>query len=331
MATDGDLVDAGIVLVMGLTGSGKSHFVNLLHAGSAIEGADLHGETTECSIVDIVIGNQLVHVVDTPGFDDAYTSDSEILEKISRFLGAQHAYGITLRGIIYLHRITDVRMQGSARSNLHMFHELCGDAALDHVVLCTTMWDLLKDKAVGARRQQQLRAEYWADMIHHGSLVRQFNGSAGMALALVCRLLSKKPVVLQIQKELIEDGLRLDETLAGRQVVARLETDLRAKKAAIADLNSEIMGPRRINNVMEHQRLQEDLARATDEKKRIEKRIEETQAKLSTDLGGQIKMRVESDKADGHFSKTRALSAFASFAGLAISIIVNFVLPVLGC
>ncbi|KAK3687456.1 P-loop containing nucleoside triphosphate hydrolase protein [Podospora appendiculata] len=301
-ATNTDPVDAGMLLVMGLTGSGKSHVVNLVQAGSAKEGADLHGETPRCSIVNIVIGNQLVHVVDTPGFDDTYKSDSEVLEEISRFLGAQHAYGLKLRGIIYLHRITDVRMQGSALSNLAMFQELCGKEALDHVVLCTTMWDLLKDKATGARRQQQLRTEYWADMVRHGSFVRQFNGSTGMAVALVCRLLNKeKPVVLRIQKELIDDGLPLGETLAGREVVSRLANNLQAKNAAIADLNSQISQTRRLNDVAEQRRLQESLAHTTAERQRIEESIEETETRLVTysNLGDQIKEKVESDKA-GH-------------------------------
>ncbi len=60
-------------------------------------------------------------LVDTPGFDDSGRTDSEILTDISRLLAAQYEAGVSLKGVIYLHRITDVRYQGSSLKALNIF------------------------------------------------------------------------------------------------------------------------------------------------------------------------------------------------------------------
>ncbi|KAI3317399.1 hypothetical protein HD806DRAFT_550471 [Xylariaceae sp. AK1471] len=132
--------------------------------------------TRECQIVRVRIGSELVYVVDTPGFDDTTRSDAEVLEQITKFLGTQYALGLALKGIIFLHRITDVRVQGSTLSSMVLFQELCGDHAFKNVILLTTFWDLQDDKSIGARRQQELRDDFWSEMISKGSQVRQFDG-----------------------------------------------------------------------------------------------------------------------------------------------------------
>ncbi len=69
-----------------------------------------------CQMVPVQIGQSKVLLIDTPGFDDSKRSDTEILTEISRLLATQYKLVVTLKGIIYLHRITDNRFQGSAAS-----------------------------------------------------------------------------------------------------------------------------------------------------------------------------------------------------------------------
>src|SRR4051794_37978067 len=85
-------------------------------------------------------GNKTVFLVDTPGFDDTNRSDVDILKDIAFFLTTMHANRCRLAGVIYLHRITDPRMGGSALKNLEMFQKLCGTGSLPSVILTTTMW-----------------------------------------------------------------------------------------------------------------------------------------------------------------------------------------------
>ena len=57
-------------------------------------------------------------------------------------------------------------MQGSAKSNILLFTQLCGDNALQKVVLATTMWDVVEE-GIGAKREQELKEkkEFWGYMI----------------------------------------------------------------------------------------------------------------------------------------------------------------------
>lgn len=51
MSTDEKTSDCGMILVMGVTGSGKSYFINKVSEGSVVEGAGLRsGELPDPSV-----------------------------------------------------------------------------------------------------------------------------------------------------------------------------------------------------------------------------------------------------------------------------------------
>ena len=69
-------------------------------------------------------GGRKFFLVDTPGYDDTYKSDTDILREIADWLGQVYQNRIKLTGIVYLHRISDVRIGGSGMKNLRMFRKL---------------------------------------------------------------------------------------------------------------------------------------------------------------------------------------------------------------
>jgi hypothetical protein len=46
-------------------------------------------------------------IVDTPGFNDTYRSDNEVLKELADWLLKSYQDGVKINGIIYLHRISD--------------------------------------------------------------------------------------------------------------------------------------------------------------------------------------------------------------------------------
>lgn len=187
-----------------------------------------------------------MYLIDTPGFDDTSRSDTEILKEIAFFLAAIYSKKVRLAGIVYLHRITDPRMQGSALKNLHMFQKLCGDRGLSSVVLATTMWKGLEateeGRQVGQQRSEDLqKPEFWGAMIKRGSRIVKHDGSPESANSIVGSLIDGatkggidgQGAVLDIQVQMVDERKTLDETAAGQFVQAEM---LEARRRFEADL-----------------------------------------------------------------------------------------------
>jgi predicted GTPase len=77
--------------------------------------------------VPVSIGHSKLLLIDTPGFDDSERTDTEILTEIARILSAQYELGVQLKGVIYIHRITDIRYARSSVKTFEIFKKICGD------------------------------------------------------------------------------------------------------------------------------------------------------------------------------------------------------------
>ncbi|KAK0726650.1 P-loop containing nucleoside triphosphate hydrolase protein, partial [Apiosordaria backusii] len=207
----------GMVMVMGVTGSGKSTFVNLLKPGAVRVEHGLHSAPEPPQAVKLVLDRRhrrSVTVVDTPGFDDTQRSGSTVLKEILRYLSVQYTLNIPLKGIIYLHQIHETRMRGSATQYLKTLQSLCsGPDALKNVIFVTTRWDMVKNQEDGMRREQELIDDWLSPMLEKGATVMRFHGSPAEAQAMVSRLVSsEESLVLDVQRELVDDEKSISET-----------------------------------------------------------------------------------------------------------------------
>lgn len=66
--------------------------------------------------------------------------------------------------ILYLHRISDNRMSGSAMKNLQLFRRLCGQQVMPNAVIVTTMWSYVPEE-LGIMREECLKEEVWKDVL----------------------------------------------------------------------------------------------------------------------------------------------------------------------
>jgi hypothetical protein len=118
-------------------------------------------------------------------------------------------------------------MTGVSARSILMFEKLVGKAALDHVILCTAMWDL-KEEQEGefASREEQLKSTFWANMIEAGARTARHSNTPQSAHEIVAKLVNLKSTVLRIQKEMADERKSLSQTSAGiegNKEVARLE------------------------------------------------------------------------------------------------------------
>lgn len=245
-----------------------------------------------------------IYLVDTPGFDDTDRSDTEVLREIASWLTASYSNSIKLHGIIYLHRITDPRMQGSGMRNLHMFKRLCGDQNLSNVVMATCQWERVVE-ADGIERERQLKEthNFWGYMVERGSQVHRHYNNRESALRLIDSLVgctkSRPKIVLDIQAQMVDEGKDLAETAAGQAVddaiakqrerfakqIAESQADMKEALAArdreTADLlaqHQEEMNERVRRLDREHSALQVSLERLQEERfEKMKKALEDAE------------------------------------------------------
>ena len=175
-------------------------------------------------------GEYEITLIDTPGFNDTYRSETEVLRDIADWL--EYTYRIPphikLTGIIYLQALTDRKMYGSSVRNLKMFRDLCGEKPLENVLLATTGWGVAKkagqmDQATDKEEELRRDPDFWKPMIRRGATMCRFEDSRDSALQMIMGLVGKNPTVLQIQEELVDEGKNLSETAAGTTVNEELK------------------------------------------------------------------------------------------------------------
>ncbi|KAF2820819.1 hypothetical protein CC86DRAFT_360083 [Ophiobolus disseminans] len=215
------LQDDVYIAVLGLTGTGKSTFVARC-AGRPLpqSGHGLESDTTSITIQSFVRNGKTVHLIDTPGFDDDRKDDATIMQELAFWLLQAHRTGFALSGLVFLHRITDNHLQGSALRALKVFKALCGVHCYPGVVMATTRWDEINDKA-GCNRQLELvsNGDFWGDIIEGGGKVLPLHWNNASALAIVDSILANhQRLTLDIQTELASGRISLHETSAGRIV-----------------------------------------------------------------------------------------------------------------
>jgi hypothetical protein len=217
--------------------------------------------TEKCQVIQTSIGNTEFAIMDTPGFDDTTRSDAEILKVITEQLSIIRL-GYNLKGIVYLHRITDNQMGGSAMRSLDIFEKLVGEDALSNVVLATTMWGNVVDIAAANRRDSELREEYWGSMRRRGSTATRFDGTRESARAVVEQLLGKKAVVLKVQEELVDREMSLNQTAAGALLEPEVYAEAEQIRKRLEQLESELKYEKDSNKRLEVKRSQRRNAKA---------------------------------------------------------------------
>ncbi|XP_006459451.1 hypothetical protein AGABI2DRAFT_191422 [Agaricus bisporus var. bisporus H97] len=243
--------DDTIIAFMGPTGAGKSFFIDLLTGASDQDrraGSTLRSVTSQIEATTVVHPSdkdRRVVLVDTPGFDDTTRSDMQILQMISEWLQSMYKADVKLSGLIYLHRITDNRMAGSPYKNLRMFGELCGDVAMNQVFLVSTMWGKIKPE-IGEAREQELKDRFWEPLIKKGSSVERLSKTkSDEAWRIVNKLIEihdkklKKEIVL-LQEEMVDLGIKLNETQAGKTLYTSLQKQLVDQKDALKSLLTQV-------------------------------------------------------------------------------------------
>nr|OQO22531.1 hypothetical protein B0A51_09682 [Rachicladosporium sp. CCFEE 5018] len=245
------------IAVMGVTGSGKSTFIEQVTRLQGIKiGHQYESCTTDVEPFEFELDGRHVTLIDTPGFNDSSRSEAEVLTEIANYLDFTYRNPphLKLNGIVYMQSIQDPRMYGSSLRNLKMFKDLCGESPMKSVLLTTNRWDKARscgdfDKAVAKETELRDKANFWQPLIARGARMVRWDSDdtrAG-AVEIVRALMGAAPEVLQIQRELVEQEKRLVDTTAGNTVneeVLRVEKEYQAELVKIRSEMQEAVAAR---------------------------------------------------------------------------------------
>ena len=188
-----------------------------------------------------------------------------------------------LAGVIYIHRISDVRFTGIAGRNFKMFRELCGDSTLKNVSVVTNMWGEVS-AGVGEARERELATNFFKSTLEKGAHLTRHHNTAQSAHDIIRRIMKNQPIVLQIQRELVDEHKDIVDTAAGEAVNKELNEQIRRHRAELKSV-------------------EEDLKKAFEEKdEQTRQEMEEDRRKLQAQMD---KIRMEQETAAAKYDEEK--------------------------
>ncbi|KAG1860906.1 P-loop containing nucleoside triphosphate hydrolase protein, partial [Suillus subluteus] len=228
--------------VMGATGSGKSTFINKASGSNLVVGHGLESCTSEVQTSrPFVVSGRVVTLIDTPGFDDTNRSDTAILNMIAAYLSTTYEHGAKLAGVIYMHRISDLRMGGTSKRNFRIFRELCGERSLKNVIIVTNMW-LQVTREIGEAREAELARmdKFFKPVLEKGGQLLRHHGTLESAHTILRYLINNQPAPLRIQQEIVDEHRSIEETAAGAKLRRALNEQADQHKDEIRGLRADM-------------------------------------------------------------------------------------------
>ncbi|ETN44123.1 uncharacterized protein HMPREF1541_10673 [Cyphellophora europaea CBS 101466] len=268
------------IAVMGMTGAGKSTFIKQVTGRDDVYvGHSLESATEEVVPYSFSYGGFNITLIDTPGFDDSRFNDDVIVDKILEWLRTSANQNQRLSGIVYMHRITDNRIQGSARSSMQMFRRLCGPEYFSNVVLATSFWNSV-DLSVGARRERELyeNDDFCGLLSKQGLRIARTGYGVREDRRLLLKIAQNKTALLEAQKQM-QAGVPPCKTAAAEAVADDLNHWAQIFNKDLEDMrarNREVLAERKRQRRQEYnaQKLameEEDRRRQEEDLARIEK------------------------------------------------------------
>ncbi|CAA7267408.1 unnamed protein product [Cyclocybe aegerita] len=252
-----------VIAVMGTTGTGKSSFIKLLTGNNSVRiGTSLESETSNVQIIrfcDASSGRNAT-IVDTPGFDDsrAGVTDTDILRTITDFL---------------------LRIRREPKAEWPCIPP--ADFRPQNVVVLTTFWDQLPSEEEGIKREGQLKARFFKDLVDGGACFMRHDRSIESACRVLTHIFMLVPAIAQIQTEIRIEGKMLEDTSAGSVLREEVERIIAKHRKEVAELKAEIEtireGERAMRGELEEERvkLQQALVRWENERSELKKGLAE--------------------------------------------------------
>ena len=146
-----------------------------------------------------------------------------------------------LAGVLYFHRISDSKMDRTSMMNFKMFRKLCGDRALQNVVIVTNMWRLVVPRVGEAREVELARGDnFFKPIFEKGARMARNENTVASAQNIIRLVLDNHPLPLRIQKELVDEYKDISKTSAGEELNREINARIKRHQEEMGVLEEEI-------------------------------------------------------------------------------------------
>lgn len=238
---ENETFDGAFVLVLGLTGAGKTTFINHITNSSFPVGHGMNACTTTSDYATTLIDGVEVAFVDTPGLDDPEKSDAEVVIDVTTWIEKHLGGKRQVTAALYLHSIATRKMHGSAIRNFNIFSKLVGSNSMKNVGLVSTHWDTVP--AIDAEdREAYLIANAWSIMIASGARIYRLHNDQDSSHNMAVDLLKAQPTFIKIQREMAKEfeAKPLSRTEVGEDVYRELQKRISTEQSNIRELEKQL-------------------------------------------------------------------------------------------
>ena len=163
-----------------------------------------------------------------------------------------------------------------------MFRELCGNTTLKNVVLVTNMWSEVS-LDIGEARENELSSEFFKSVLDNGAQMARHHDTIQSAHDIIRGIMENHPVVLQIQRELVDERKDIVDTAAGEAVNKELNEQIRRHRAELEDLQKEMAQALEKKDEQIRRELDEDRRKTEERVEKIKKDSEGMAAKYAAE------------------------------------------------
>ncbi|KAK4452250.1 hypothetical protein QBC34DRAFT_294246 [Podospora aff. communis PSN243] len=220
-----------VILLLGPMRSGKTSFVKHLNGEGDVNTCKwASGTTTQCNTHKFELSGTKYRIIDTPGLEDAPRSNLSVLKMIAAEMDKIGKEGLTIGGVVYFHRITNLRLTGSDRANIEIFERICGSSFLYRAAFATTMWNTVgsRERSKFSQLHTSIEKKY-AHLTKQGTEFFKFEtnkrNSAEPILQFFASASSRSGPRLQLEGEVMRTGLSatsIRRTEAGKGIVRQM-------------------------------------------------------------------------------------------------------------
>jgi len=124
-----------------------------------------------------------------------------------------------------------------------MFRQLCGESTLKNVVIVTNMWGEVS-KEIGEAREQELLTKdiFFKPALDKGASLKRHENNPASAYKILRAIIDNHPLLLQIQRELVDEKKDISQTSAGKELTKEWEEQMEKHRKEMKKIQEEMTG-----------------------------------------------------------------------------------------